>query len=387
MSLSLPEAMAATPAMRAIFGASGGIAAMLRVEAALAWANARLGLIDKAAASAIATGCDGEGPDPETLAEEGARAGTVVIPLVAWLRGRVPAHRDAVHRGGTTQDIVDTALVLQLRDGLALLDADLARAAEAAANLARHHATTPMLARTLLQPALPTIFGLKAAQWLAALDEARLSLRDAARKALVLQFGGAAGTLDAFGDAAPSAAAELGAALDLPVPALPWHTRRAPLALLGSAIAAAIGTAGKIATDTALMMQPEVAEAREAAAPGRGGSSAMPHKRNPTLAIAIRAAALRAPGLVSALFAAMPQEHERAAGGFQAEQSLWPALMLAASGACATLADLLSGLEIDAEAMRRNLVLAPDAVPSAAIARMIAAALASHRHIVEDLDG
>ena len=382
--MSLPQAMAATPAMRAIFSAGGGIRSMLAVEAALAAANAAIGAVSPTAAAAIVAACEGEGPDPAALAAEGAHAGTVVPPLVAWLKRAVPDHAGSVHRGGTTQDIVDTALVLQLRDGLALLDADLIRAADAAVRLAETHEATPMLARTLLQPALPMTFGLKAAQWLAAIDDARVGLRDAAAGALALQFGGAAGTLDGFGAAAARAADALGDALDLPVPPLPWHTGRAPLARLAAAIAAAIGAAGKIATDTALMMQAEIAELSEPAAAGRGVSSAMAHKRNPTLSIAIRAAALRAPHLAATLLAAIPQEHERAAGGFQAEQAVWPELMLAASGAVAALADLLAGLDIDAHAMARNLALAPNAAPSPAIRPMIGRALARHASLAGD---
>lgn len=351
---------------------------MLSVEAALAVANATINLIPQAASEAIVAACKGEGPDPGGLVAEGAHAGTVVVPLIAWLKGAVPEYAWAVHRGGTTQDVADSALVLQIRSGFALLDADLARAADAARCLAEHHAETPMLARTLLQPALPMTFGLKAAQWLIALDDARASFRDAGRSALVLQFGGAAGTLDAFGADAGRAAEALGDALDLPVPMLPWHTRRAPIARLAAALAAAIGTAGKIAIDTALMMQAEVAELSEPVADGRGRSSAMAHKRNPTLSIAIRAAALRAPHLAATLLTAIPHEHERAAGAFQAEQAAWPDLMAAASGAFAALAELMAGIEINPDAMAQNLTLASDAVPSLAVRPMIDRALNHH---------
>ncbi|HET9148597.1 MAG TPA: 3-carboxy-cis,cis-muconate cycloisomerase [Acetobacteraceae bacterium] len=376
--ISLAEAMAASPAMAAAFDARAGAQAMLDAEAALARAQARLGLIPAEAAEAITRACNAAPPDSDALAREGALAGTIVIPLVAWLRGKVPEHAHFVHRGGTSQDIIDTGLILQLRRGLSLLDADLAAMADAAARLARDHARTPMLARTLMQPALPTTFGLKAAYWLAALDDARMALREAAEPAIRLQCGGAAGTLDGFGEDAARVSEVFAAELGLPLPVLPWHTSRAPLARLACAIAAATGAAGKIATDIMLMMQGETGEAAEPAAPGRGGSSAMAHKRNPTLSIAVRAAALRAPHLAAALLAAIPQEHERAAGAWQAEQAVWPELMLAAGGAFAALREALEGLSVDAAAMARHLSLAPDIPAAPAIPMLIARTLAAH---------
>ncbi len=382
LGLSLAQAMASTSAMRAAFDARAGAQAMLDAEAALARANAAIGAIPVDAAEAIAAACDAATMDVEALERDGMVAGTVVIPLIAWLRARVPDHAAFVHWGGTSQDIIDTALVLQLRHGLALIEADLTAAASAAAGLAADHAGTPMLARTLMQPALPATFGLKAAYWLAALDDARTALRNAAADALVQQFGGAAGTLDACGEDAMRISAALAAELGLQLPVLPWHTRRAPLARLGCAIAASVGAAGKIATDITLMMQAEIAEAAEPAAPGRGGSSAMAHKRNPTLSIAIRAAALRAPHLAATLLAAIPQEHERAAGAWQAEQSIWPELALMASGAFAALREALEGLTVDAEAMTRNLRQALDKPASSAIPQLIARALAAHERVL-----
>jgi 3-carboxy-cis,cis-muconate cycloisomerase len=379
--LSLAGAMAATPAMRTIFDARAGAQAMLDVEAALARANAAAGAIPAEAAAAIGKACDAASIDIAALIQDGAVAGTVVIPLVAWLKSRVPGHAAHVHHGGTSQDIIDTGLILQLRRGLSWLDEELAAMANAAARLARDHAGTPMLARTLMQPALPTSFGLKAAYWLTALDEGRTALREAARVALVLQCGGAAGTLDAFGADAIRISEILAAELDLPLPVLPWHTSRAPLARLGCAVAAATGTMGKIATDIVLMMQAEIGEAAEPAAPGRGGSSAMAHKRNPALSITARAAALRAPHLAATLLAAIPQEHERAAGAWQAEQCVWPELMLVASGAFAALRETLEGLIIDSEAMAQNLRLVPDQPASAAITLLIARALDAHNRV------
>jgi 3-carboxy-cis,cis-muconate cycloisomerase len=386
MNLSLPELMAATPAMREIFGARGGVAAMLRVESALAHANAGLGLIPAAAAAAIASACTAADIDIEQLAAEGALAGTVVIPLVAWLQAKIPEYAGFVHQGGTSQDVIDTALMLQLQDGLRRLDTDLAAMATSAAALASVHAATPILARTLMQPALPSSFGLKAAYWLAMLDDARLALRAAGGDALAVQCGGAAGTLDGFGQDAAAFTTALAARLELAAPALPWQTRRGPLARLGCAVAAAIGTLGKIAGDVVLMMQAELHELNEPAAPGRGGSSAMAHKRNPTLSIQIRAAALRAPHLAATLLAAIPQEHERAAGAWQAEQSVWPQLMGCASGAFAAAAELLHGLEINTAAMATNLGRISAAPASAAIPDMISRALAAHAKISEGFE-
>jgi 3-carboxy-cis,cis-muconate cycloisomerase len=306
-----------------------------------------------------------------------------VIPLVKWLKAAVPADQKFVHVGGTSQDIIDTGLVLQLRAGIALLQAELGVIANAAAGLARSHATTKMAGRTLLQAALPTTFGLKAANWLAAITDARRAIAWAARDALRLQCGGAAGTLDVPGERAPAFLQAFGAALSLP-PALPWHTGRAKLARLAAAIAGAVGVAGKIGTDIALLMQPEIAEVLEPAAPGRGGSSAMAHKRNPTLSIAARAAALRVPGYVATLLACQDQEHERAAGAWQAEAATWPALMLCASGGIAAIAEALPGLAISASRMAENLRLLPEAPLSAAIPGLIAQALADHQQFESD---
>jgi len=375
--MPLADLIGSTEAMREIFEARAGVQAMLDVEAALACAHAATGAIAVAAAEAIAASCDAGGIDPIMLATEGAHAGTIVIPLVAWLRAQVSEHAASVHRASTSQDIIDTALVLQIRRGIDLLDADAAAMAEAVAAMVRVHATTPMLARTLLQPALPSSFGLKAAQWLAALDDMRLAIQGAADQALVLQCGGAAGTLDGLGADPVQFVESLAACLDLPTAPLPWHTRRAPLARLGCVIAAGLGTLGKIATDIALSMQAEIGELAEPAASGRGGSSALAHKRNPTLSIAVRAAALRAPHLAATLLAAIAQEHERAAGAWQAEQSVWPELMLAASGAFAAMREALARLVIDRDAMAGNLGLAPG-TPAAAIPFLIRTSLDHH---------
>jgi 3-carboxy-cis,cis-muconate cycloisomerase len=374
----LAETIASTPAMRAVFAPRASVQAMLDVEAALAQAGAACGLLPAPAADAIAAACDAGGVDLDQLAADGALAGTIVIPLVKWLKTAAGDHAADVHRGGTSQDIIDTGLVLQLRAGIALLQADLAVMAEAAAGLAERQAGTKLTGRTLLQAALPTTFGLKAAYWLAAIDDSRAAITRAARESLVLQCGGAAGTLDAVAGFAAEFLDALGSALALPVPPLAWHTSRAPLLRLAAAITGAVSVAGKIGTDIALMMQTEVAELSEPAAPGRGGSSAMAHKRNPTLSIAARAAAARMPGYLATLAATQVQEHERAAGAWQAEAATWPALMLCASGGIAAMAEALPGLVVNADAMAHNLTNLPPAEPGAA-RLLIDRALAAHK--------
>jgi len=377
--MTLAEAMASTAAMQAVFSLQASLRAMLDVEAALAKAGAAIGLLPMAAAEAIGAACGGEMLDTAELAAAGRHAGSIVIPLVQGLRAAVPAQAQFVHLGGTSQDVIDTGLVLQLRAGIRLLQADLGRSADAAAALARSHAGARMAGRTLLQDALPMTFGLKAANWLAALTDSRRAIGQAARDALRLQCGGAAGTLDVPGERAAAFLQAFGAELSLPVPALPWHTSRAPLARLAAAIAGAVGVTGKIGTDIALLMQPEIGEVAEPAAAGRGGSSAMAHKRNPTLSIAARAAAMRMPGYVAGLLAAQDQEHERAAGAWQAEAAIWPGLMLCASGGIAAIAEALPGLEVFAPRMTENLSLLPDDRLSPAIPAMIAQALADHQ--------
>jgi 3-carboxy-cis,cis-muconate cycloisomerase len=383
--MSLAEQMASTAAMQDVFSARATVQAMLDVEAGLARAGVAVGLVPEASARAIAAACSAARIDTDALAAEGMLAGTIVIPLVKWLRAAVPEHARHVHVGGTSQDIIDSGLVLQLRRGMALLLADMGLMAEAASGLARQYAQTPMLGRTLLQAAMPVSFGLKAANWLVAINDSRRAIGHAAAQALMLQCGGAAGTLDALGPHSMPLLEAFGVALGVKVAVTPWHTRRAPLVRLAAAIAGSVGVAGKIGTDIALMMQSEVLEVVEPAAPGRGGSSAMAHKRNPTLSIAARAAAARMPGYVATLLGAMDQEHERAAGNWQAEAATWPALMLAASGGIAAMAEALSGLEVKPEQMAKNLELLQDKTLPEAVGPLIARALEDHENFAAEL--
>lgn len=355
----LLERLTTTPAAVAILGDTARLQAMLDVEAALARAEARLGVIPAGAAGPIAAACRAEFFDLAQLAEAAEAGGNLAIPMVKRLTALVaetdPEAARYVHWGATSQDIIDTGQVLQLRALLDLLGVDLIRACEAAAALAERHAGTVMAGRTWLQQALPITFGLKAAGWLDALARQAARLDEIRPRLLVVQFGGASGTQAALEDRGHAVMAGMAAELHLGLPSLPWHGQRDRIAEIGAAFGLLIGTTAKIARDIGLLMQNEVAEVFEGAAPGKGGSSTMPHKRNPVLAASILSAQQRAPGLVAGLMGAMAQEHERGLGGWQAEWSLLPELGLLAAGAVAKLADGLPLLEIRAEAMRRNL--------------------------------
>ncbi|GJG88072.1 hypothetical protein tb265_32530 [Gemmatimonadetes bacterium T265] len=366
-------ALFTTPAMAAVFSPRTFVAQMLRVEAALARAGARAGLVPPAAAEAIAAACDVDRFDVAALYTEVATAGTPAIPLVRRLTEIVAAPgRGHVHQGATSQDVVDTAVVLQMRDGLDLLVADLGALCDAAAGLAERHRTTLMAGRTLLQQALPITFGLKAARWLALGARQRQALRLVRRDALAVQLGGAAGTLAAFGDRGLAVAESLADELGLPLPELPWHAERDRVAAVVAALGVVAGSMGKIALDVALLAQTEVGEAAEAAAPGKGGSSALPQKRNPVDAVGALAAARLTIGAVPVVLGAMAQEHERAVGGWQAEWVAVPDAFRHAAGAVARTRQALDGLEIDAARMRENL----DRGGGAVMAESLAVALA-----------
>jgi 3-carboxy-cis,cis-muconate cycloisomerase len=359
----------APAAVREAVADEAWLRAMLDAEAALAAAQARTGVIPAAAARAIAAACAGAGFDPGAIGAAAPAAGNPVVPLVRALRAAVPADaRVHVHRGATSQDILDTAAMLVARRALTPVLAELDGATRAAAALARAHAGTPMVARTLLQQALPTTFGLKAAGWLAALLDARARLAEIRDARLAVQLGGAAGTLAALGDRGEAVVAAFAAELGLAAPELPWHTARGRVAELGAALAVAAGAAGKVALDVVLLAQTEVGEVAEAAP---GGSSALPHKRNPIAAIRARACAQRVPPLAALLLGAMAQEHERAAGAWHAEwEPLGDALALT-GGAAGALRTSLEGLEVDGDRMRANL----DSTGGLVLAERVALAL------------
>jgi 3-carboxy-cis,cis-muconate cycloisomerase len=351
------DALYSTPAMAAVMAPANHVRQLLAFEAALARAEARAGVIPPAAADAIADACKEGRFDVADIFARGAAAGTLVFPLVQDLTAQVAAAgRPYVHWGATSQDAIDTALMLQLREGLALLEADLLRLCAACARLAAAHRATLMAGRTLLQQALPIPFGLKAARWLALATRQAQALR-AQRAGLTAQLGGAAGTLAALGHQGLAVAALLAEELGLASPDLPWHAERDRLATLASALAVAAGSMAKIAQDLLLLAQTEVGEAAEAPATGKGASSAMPQKRNPVDASLALAAARLAMAQLPPLLGAMAQEHERAPGGLQIEWQATQELARYTAGAVARAADAVAGLQVDQGRMAANLAL------------------------------
>ncbi|WP_145660861.1 3-carboxy-cis,cis-muconate cycloisomerase [Bradyrhizobium stylosanthis] len=351
--------MLSSAAMRAVCDDRSTLQNMLDFEAALARAEAATGVIPQAAVGPIEAACKASSFDIAALAEAATRSGNLAIPLVKALTASV-AKADAeaaryVHWGATSQDVIDTATMLTLRAGIDALDADLSRAIKGFAALTRTHRNTAMVARTWLQHALPMPFGLKTAEYASSLARARCRLRRLRREGLALQFGGAAGTLAALGDKGLVVAERLARELDLPLPEAPWHTHRDRIAEAASAFAILAGSCGKIARDISLLMQTDVGEAFEPAGEGRGGSSTMPHKRNPVAAASALGAATMAPQLAATIFAAQVQDHERSAGPWHAEWPTLPQLMLVASGALAAIVDIAEGLDVDAARMRSNL--------------------------------
>jgi 3-carboxy-cis,cis-muconate cycloisomerase len=352
--------------------------AMLDAEAALARAQARAGLISGDDAAAIAAACDAARYDAAAIGAEAAKTGNPVVPLVKALTDAVEGPAAGhVHSGATSQDILDTAAMLVARRALAPLLDDLDGAAEAAARLADAHRETVMAGRTLMQQALPIAFGLKAAGWLVGLDEAAARLREVARTRLAAQLFGAAGTLASLDGAGLEVTAHFAEELGLDEPPLAWHTIRTRPAELTGALGAAAGVIAKVGRDVVLMAQTEVGEVREGV-PGRGGSSTLPHKRNPVAAISAVASAMRAPGLVAALLGAMAHEHERAAGPWHAEWRPVCELLEAVGSAAAWLRDCLEHLEVDAERMRANLELTHGALLAERVTTALAPALGRH---------
>src|SRR5438128_7903843 len=362
MSTSLSPLLApmlSSAAMRAVCDDAAYLQHMLDFEAALARAEAATGVIPARAAGAIAKACKASSFDLAGLAEAATRSGNLAIPLVKALTAEVArADADAaryVHWGATSQDVIDTAGMLTLRAAIDALLPDLDRAIAGFAKLAHQHRNTAVVARTWLQHALPMPFGLKLAEYAAALHRSRTRLQRLRNEGLALQFGGAAGTLAALGDKGMLVAEKLAQELKLPLPDAPWHTHRDRIAEAASVFAIVAGTCGKIARDVSLMMQTDVAEAFEPSGEGRGGSSTMPHKRNPVAAASALAAATMAPNLAATIFAAQVQDHERSAGPWHAEWPTLPTLLLVTSGGLAAIVDIAKGLEVDAARMRVNL--------------------------------
>ncbi len=362
----------------AVFSDRTQLQRMLDFEGALAQAEARLGIIPAAAAQAIASQCDAGLLDHDVLRERALLSGNLAIPLVQQLtrlvRDSAPEAAGYVHWGATSQDVLDTALVLQLRELFAHEQDTLLQLCDVVAELSVRYRNTPMAGRTWLQQAVPITFGLKAAGWLDALLRHCERLGELESRVLVLQFGGAAGTLASLDDRGLVVASGLAAELGLAVPALPWHAHRDRIAEVAAWHGLLMGTLGKIARDLSLLLQTEIAEVSEAPAEGRGGSSTMPHKRNPVATATVLANVVRVPGLVATMLVAMSGEHERALGGWQAEWSTLPEICKLVLGSLETLASLLLELQVFPEQMRSNL----DVTHGLLLAEAVSMALAKH---------
>lgn len=389
MSNQLFDAYFTAPAMRAIFCDQGRVQGMLDFEAALARAEARVGLIPREAVAPIEAACRADSYDLSALALAIATAGNSAIPLVKALGKRIaaasPEAERYVHLGATSQDAMDSGLVLQLRAAIGLIEADLTALGDALAEQAERHADTPLAGRTWLQQATPVTLGMKLAGLLGAVTRHRQRLAELKPRLLCLQFGGASGSLAALGEQAWPVAEALAVELSLNLPDQPWHTQRDRLVEFASLLGLVAGTLGKLGRDLSLLMQTEAGELFEPAAPGKGGSSTMPHKRNPVSAAVLIGAATRAPGLVATLFAAMPQEHERSLGLWHAEWESLPELCCLVSGALQHALLVVPGLEVDAARMRRNLDLTQGLVLAEAVSIALAQRIgrdAAH-HLVE----
>lgn len=390
MSVRLIESLATTEALARVFSDESMIRAMLDFEAALARAEARLGVIPATAAAVIEQVAGDAAFSPADLSRDTLRAGTPSIPLVKALTERVRAADSEaarfVHWGATSQDVADTALVLVLKQAQPLLAADHSRIDGALRGLSDRHQHTAMLGRTLLQPAPPVTFGLKAAGWMGAIRRGWTRLAGTFAEALILQFGGASGTLAALGAHGDAIGRDIAGELGLAYPDAPWHTHRDRLAALVTACGVETGSLGKMARDISLLMQGEVGEAAEPGGPGRGGSSTMPHKRNPVGCVVTLAAAQRVPGLVAAFLAGMVQEHERATGGWQAEWPTVAAVIQSTGLAAASMADVAEGLTVDSERMMANIEATHGVIFAERVMIMLGASLGRDvaHHVLEE---
>ncbi|KMM86598.1 3-carboxy-cis,cis-muconate cycloisomerase [Pseudomonas taetrolens] len=375
-SNQLFEAYFTAKAMGEVFCDHGRVQAMLDFEAALARAQARVGLIPQSAVDSIRAACKAELYDFDALGQAIAVAGNSAIPLVKALGKQIaavaPEAERYVHLGATSQDVMDSGLVLQLRAALVLIEDDLARLGEVLARQARRYAATPLAGRTWLQQATPVTLGMKLASWLGAVTRNRQRLLELKPRLLCLQFGGASGTLAALGNQALPVTRALADELGLQMPDQPWHTQRDRLVEFGAVLGLIAGNLGKVGRDISLLMQTEAAEVFEPAAPGKGGSSTMPHKRNPVGSAVLISAATRVPGLLSVLFSAMPQEHERSLGLWHAEWETLPEICCLVSGALAQALNIAEGLEVDVERMARNLDLTHGLVLAEAVSIVLA---------------
>ena len=376
MSDQLFDAYFTAEAMKQVFCDHGRVQAMLDVEAALARAQARVGVTPHSALAPITAACRAQFYDFEALGLAIASAGNSAIPLVKALGKQIassaPEAERYVHLGATSQDVMDSGLVLQLRAALDLIERDMTQLADVLAAQAQRYATTPLAGRTWLQQATPVTLGMKIASWLGAVTRSRQRLHELKPRLLCLQFGGASGTLAALGDQAMPVAQALADELGLSLPEQPWHTQRDRLVEFAAVLGLIAGGLGKIGRDISLLMQTEAAEVFEPSAPGKGGSSTMPHKRNPVGSAVLIGAATRVPGLLSILFSAMPQEHERSLGLWHAEWETLPEICCVVSGALVQALNIARGLEVDSERMARNLDLTHGLVLAEAVSIVLA---------------
>jgi 3-carboxy-cis,cis-muconate cycloisomerase len=380
-----------TDEMNAVFDAARLVQGMLDFERALAQAQSELGLIPREAVAPIAQACDAALYDLPALLSAARRAGSLAIPLVKALTAQTALiNEDAarhVHKGSTSQDVIDTANVLMTREALALIQTDLRQLQATLKGLAHRHAATPILARTLMQPATVTTLGFKISNWTAALARSEQALQALGEQALALQLGGAVGTLSAMGDAGPAVVRRMAELLQVRAPQGCWHTQRDDWVRLGAEVGILTGSLGKIAQDLSLMAQGEIGELAEPSGAGRGGSSAMPHKRNPVSAMLALAASYRAPAHVGALLACMPQEHERGLGNWQAELAEWPGLFTGAHSALKALNDAFEGLQVNTVRMRENIESLQGLIFAEAAGQVLAQAVgrSTAHHVMETL--
>jgi 3-carboxy-cis,cis-muconate cycloisomerase len=359
MNKGLNSFLFSTPEMTLVFSHQEQLRAMMRFEWALTFALEKQGLAEAGSNMVLEPLLDADFVDAELLVQDARAAGNIAIPFVRQLTAEVKARSEvaarSVHLGATSQDVLDSALVLQIRDALKLLDAAIEQLESDLMNRVREHRHTVLLGRTWLQAGPPTTLGLKLAGSLAALRRNRDRIRSAAARTLVLEFGGAVGTLAALGTAGGAVSAELAQVLDLTEPPLPWHTHRDNLVEMVQVLAILTGTLAKFARDIALLMQSEVGEAGEEGNQELGGSSTMPHKHNPVACAAVIATHARMPGLVATMLHAMPQEHERGLGLWQAEWETLPEAFRLTAASLAYAVEITQGLQVDAARMQSNL--------------------------------
>ena len=386
---SIFEGFLSSPEAPLSFGDQSFVQAMLRFEAALARAQASCGLIPESSAQSIIGTCKVELFDTAKIVRESPRAGSLAIPLVKSLKETVglfnPQAVAHVHFGCTSQDAIDTAMALVTRDALDLIALDVRKSADALLAMATLHADTPILARTLMQPASITSFGFKCVAWAAPLVRSLKRLRAAAPNALQLQLGGTVGTLSSMNGKGARVSELMAQDLGLTLAPMSWHTQRDEWVALGCELGLLTGSLGKIARDIVLMSQFEVGEVAEQVEPGRGGPPNMPHKHNPVASMVAIAASQRVPQRVAALLAVMPQEHERAAGAWQAELAEWPQLVMSAHGAARAMAQALPALQVNPQSMRGNIDAVATSLPKAVAAEWFNADLVQHAARVTEL--